>query len=76
MFRKTNIFYPLIRTRTCTHQRVRNFGFSKNFANLLIESALVVVLIFINHKVGSLTFFLSLALTIKYLLFLQVIESL
>ena len=32
IFRKTNISYPLIRTRTCAHQRLRNCGFSENLA--------------------------------------------
>ena len=30
MFRKTNIFYPLIRTRMCAYQGVRNVCFSEN----------------------------------------------
>ena len=28
IFRKTNISYPLIRTRTCAYQRIRNVSFS------------------------------------------------
>ena len=32
IFRKTNISYPLIRTRTCTYQGVRNVCFSENLA--------------------------------------------
>ena len=32
IFRKTNISYPLIRTRMCTYQGVRNVQFSKNLA--------------------------------------------
>ena len=32
IFRKTNISYPLIRTRTCAYQGVRNVRFSKNLA--------------------------------------------
>ena len=35
IFRKTNISYPLIRTRTCEYQGVRNVSFSENFAYLL-----------------------------------------
>ena len=35
IFRKTNISYPLIRTRTCAHQEVRNFSFSKNLTSFL-----------------------------------------
>ena len=31
-FPKTNIFYPLIRTRTCPYQGIRNVSFSENFA--------------------------------------------
>ena len=34
-FWKANISYPLIRTRTCTYQGVRNVSFSQNFAYLL-----------------------------------------
>ena len=30
IFRKTNIFYPQIRTRTCAHQGVRNVRFSEH----------------------------------------------
>ena len=30
IFRKTNISYPLIRTRTCAYQGVRNVCFSEN----------------------------------------------
>ena len=36
-FRKTNISYPLIRTRTCTYQRVRNVSFSENVLDALNE---------------------------------------
>ena len=32
IFRQTNISYPLIRTRTCAFQRVRNVRFSENLA--------------------------------------------
>ena len=32
IFRNTNISYPLIRTRTCAYQGVRNVCFSKNLA--------------------------------------------
>ena len=32
IFRKTNISYPLIRTRTCVYQGVRNVRFSENLA--------------------------------------------
>ena len=32
---KTNISYPLIRTRTCAYQGVKNVSFSENFANVL-----------------------------------------
>ena len=35
IFRKTNISNPLIRTRTCAYQGVRNVSFSKNFASVL-----------------------------------------
>ena len=32
IFRKTNISYPLIRTRTCAYQGLRNVRFSENLA--------------------------------------------
>ena len=32
IFQKTNISYPLIRTRTCVYHGVRNFHFSENLA--------------------------------------------
>ena len=32
IFRKTNISYPLIRTRMCAYQGVRNVRFSENLA--------------------------------------------
>ena len=35
IFRKTNISYPLIRTRTGAYQGVGNVGFSENFAYVL-----------------------------------------
>ena len=35
MFRKTDISYPLIRTRTCAYQVLRQFSFSENFASVL-----------------------------------------
>ena len=38
---KTNISYPLIRTRTCAYQRVRNVSFSENFGNVLNEWSLI-----------------------------------
>ena len=37
LFRKTNIYYPLMRTRTCAHQRIRNDSFWKNFAYVINE---------------------------------------
>ena len=37
IFRKTNISYPLIRTRSCAYQEVRNVSFSENFAHVLNE---------------------------------------
>ena len=36
-FRKTNISNPLIRTRTCAHQGVKNVSFSKNYAYVFNE---------------------------------------
>ena len=35
IFRKTNISYPLIRTRMCAYQGVRNVSFPENFAYVL-----------------------------------------
>ena len=35
IFRKTNISYPLIRTRTWAYQGVRNVSFSENLAYAL-----------------------------------------
>ena len=32
IFRKTNISYPLIRTRTCAYQEERNIRFSEKFS--------------------------------------------
>ena len=36
-FLKTNVSYPLIHTRTCAYQGVRNVSFSENFAYVLNE---------------------------------------
>ena len=33
--KKTNISHPLIRTRTCTYQRLRNVSLSENFLYVL-----------------------------------------
>ena len=35
IFWKTNIFYPLIRTRTCAYQWVKNVRFSENLASFV-----------------------------------------
>ena len=40
-FRKTNISYSLIRTRSCAYQGVRNISFSKNFAYVLNKWSLI-----------------------------------
>ena len=40
---KTNVSYPLIRTRTCAYQGVRNVSFSENFAYVLNEWSLIFV---------------------------------
>ena len=45
MFRKTNISYILIRTRTYAYQGVRNSSFSENFAYVLNEWPLFVKLV-------------------------------
>ena len=36
IFRKTNIFYPLIRTHTCAYQWVRNNCFSENSSSFVL----------------------------------------
>ena len=36
----TNIFYPLIRTRTCAYQGVKNISFSEKFAYVINEWSL------------------------------------
>ena len=41
MFRKTNIFHPLIQTFVCVSQ-AKNFSFSKNFAHILNEPFLLL----------------------------------
>ena len=43
IFRKTNIPYPLIRTRTCVYQGVRNVSFPESFAYVLNEWSLFLV---------------------------------
>ena len=40
IFRKTNISYPLINTRACAYQGVRNVCFPENFENVLKECSL------------------------------------
>ena len=35
IFRKTNISYPLMRTRTCVYQGIRNLRFSENLASFI-----------------------------------------
>ena len=37
LFRKTNISYPVIRTRTCAYQGLSNVSFSRNFTYVLKE---------------------------------------
>ena len=37
IFRKANVSFPLIRLRTCAHQGVRSYSFSKDFAYVLNE---------------------------------------
>ena len=41
MFRKTNISNPLIRTRTCAYQGVRNVSFSKHLRTYLMDDPLL-----------------------------------
>ena len=49
IFRKTNIFYPLIGTPTCAYEGVRNVSFSENFAYVL-NRCLVMHKHFLGHK--------------------------
>ena len=51
VFRKTNISYLLVRTRTFVCQEVRNVSFSKNFAYVLIASIIKHVLTVPSMKV-------------------------
>ena len=44
IFRETNISNPLILTRTCAYQEVRNVSFSENFAYVLNGWPLRIVL--------------------------------
>ena len=37
IYRKTNIFYPQIRTRTCAYHVIRNVSFSENVTNVMIS---------------------------------------
>ena len=37
IFRKANISYPMIRTRSCAYLGVKNVSFSVNFANVINE---------------------------------------
>ena len=48
IFRKTNISYPLIHTRTCAYQGVRNVRFSENLAGF----------VFLKHPFWDSPFFL------------------
>ena len=41
--KKKNISYPLMRTRTCPYQRVRNASFSETFADILNKESLCSV---------------------------------
>ena len=53
-FRKTNISYPLIRTRTCAYQGVRNASFSENLAYVLNEwSPIKLTMIIFSLHGGS-----------------------
>ena len=49
IFRKTNISYPLIRTRTCAYQGVRNVRFSEN----------LTCFVFLKHPFWDLPFCLA-----------------
>ena len=46
IFRKTNISNPLIHTRTCVYQGVRNISFSENFTYVLNRWSLSLQLFF------------------------------
>ena len=52
IFRKTNIYDPLIRTRTCACQGVRNVSFSKNFAYVLNGRPLCVLVGITSYTEG------------------------
>ena len=56
IFRKNEHFLPLIRTRTCTYQGVRNVSFSENFGNVINECSIIrIILIF---EIMNLCFYL------------------
>ena len=49
-FPKTNISYPLIRTRRCVYQGVRNVRFSENFASVINEWSLYLKFILRDYE--------------------------
>ena len=50
IYRKTYIFYLLLRTRLCAYQGVGNVSFSKNFADVLNELSLDPCFIWLFYK--------------------------
>ena len=70
MFRKTNISYPSISTRTCTCQGVKNVSFSENFAYRLNKWSLFIrCKILINTVFYILVYKLISELTWSYMLY-------
>ena len=53
IFRKTNIFNPLIRTRTRAYQRVKIVSFSDNFAHVINGWPLTEFLFHFSNKNSS-----------------------
>ena len=49
-FPEFNISYPLMRARACAFQGVRNVNFSENFANILNELSLIILMLILQHK--------------------------
>ena len=57
IFRKTNISNPLIRTRTCAYQGVRNVSSSENFSYVLYGCPLIKNISTISHNVVLFQFY-------------------
>ena len=50
IFRKTNISYPLIRTRTCPYQKVRKCSFFGKFDVLCVLETPIMRLAFLSYR--------------------------